>query len=126
MSSLWRETAVCPIFIGRKQDLTLLHMLVDRMIGGQGQIVLVSGEAGIGKSRLIVEAKTHAVAADVHIFQGNCFATDQSFPYAPLLDLFRAYFVPPARIPVADDMHPFLAELAPLLPDLVLHYPGLA
>jgi predicted ATPase len=39
---------ICPVLIGRGHDLTTLRSLVDRANGGQGQVALVSGEAGIG------------------------------------------------------------------------------
>ncbi len=91
-----------------------------------GQVALVCGEAGIGKSRLVAEAKTYAAAHNILLFQGNCFQTDRSFPYAPLLDLFRSYFVKSASLPVAEHLKPLLSELFRLLPDLELLFPDLA
>src|SRR5947209_16885989 len=51
---------ICPRLVGRQLDLTALYMLIDRKNSGQGQMILISGEAGIGKSRLVVEAKIYA------------------------------------------------------------------
>lgn len=125
MSIAFRGTSVCPIFVGRQLDLTALYLLIDRQKSGQGQVVLLSGEAGIGKSRLVAEAKTYAAAHEVLIFQGNCFPTERSLPYAPFLDLFRSYVVKSARLPVADHVRPLFSELSRLLPDLALLYPEL-
>jgi predicted ATPase len=83
---------ICPVLIGRVQDLTHFRLLVDRMKSGQGQVALLSGEAGIGKSRLVAEVKSYAAARDFLLLEGQCFQTDSRYPYAPLLDLFRAYF----------------------------------
>ncbi|HEV2661557.1 MAG TPA: AAA family ATPase, partial [Ktedonobacteraceae bacterium] len=125
MTIAFPGTVVCPSFIGRQLDLTALQSLIDREIGGQGQVVLLSGEAGIGKSRLVAEVKTYTAAHDVLFLQGNCFQTDRSFPYAPLLDCFRSYFAKSVPVPVADIMKPLLSELSRLLPDLALLFPDL-
>ena len=52
---------------------------------------MLSGEAGVGKSRLVAEVKSHAASHDFLILQGSCFPTDHTIPYAPLLDLLRSY-----------------------------------
>src|SRR5947207_9004758 len=83
---------LCPVLIGRAHDLTTLRLLVDRAKSGEGQVVLLSGEAGIGKSRLVSEIKTYARSHDFLIVQGSCFPTDYAIPYAPLLDLLRSHF----------------------------------
>src|SRR5215207_1918319 len=76
-----------PIVIGRHQELATLDALLD---GGRG-VLLISGEAGIGKSRLAREAVAHAAARGYRVLQGACFDRDQSLPYAPVLDLLRTY-----------------------------------
>ncbi|GAC1482862.1 MAG: hypothetical protein NVS2B12_37880 [Ktedonobacteraceae bacterium] len=73
------------------------------------------GEAGIGKSRLVAEAKAEASALGFLLLQGNCFQMDSSYPYAPLLDLLRASAVPTADAP---DPDPIVLEFARLLPEL--------
>ena len=75
---------ICPKLVGRQLDLTALHMLIDRKNSGQGQLILISGEAGIGKSRLVAEAKIYAAQRDFLLLEGQCFQTDSTFPYAPL------------------------------------------
>jgi len=51
---------ICPMVVGRARDLALLERHIDRTQDGQGQILLISGEAGIGKSRLVAEGKAYA------------------------------------------------------------------
>jgi predicted ATPase len=51
--------------------------------------VLVRGEAGIGKSRLIAEIRTRAEARHFTTLPSRCFEQNRSFPYAPFIDLLR-------------------------------------
>jgi DNA-binding CsgD family transcriptional regulator len=112
-------SVVCPIVIGRTAELTTLHLLLDRARSGKGQIVLLSGEAGIGKSRLVAEAKTYATAQGFLLLQGQCFPTDRSCPYAPLLELLRAHLATSSPEQVVAEMGSQASALSPLLPDLL-------
>ncbi len=58
-----RGPVVCPTVVGRAIELSVLRSLLDRAKNEKGHVTLVSGEAGIGKSRLIDEAKSCAVDA---------------------------------------------------------------
>ena len=71
MERSFNKPIVCPIVIGRTAELTALHQLIDQAKGGRGHVALISGEAGIGKSRLVAEAKTYAAAHDVLLLAGR-------------------------------------------------------
>src|SRR6266700_6506237 len=109
---------VCPILIGRAVDLTALQALIDQTKQGKGQVALISGEAGIGKSRLVAEAKTYAANQGFLLLQGNCFQTDRVFPYAPFLDLLQAYFSRSFPQTERHDLAPFAQVLSLFLPDV--------
>ena len=113
MSISLNKPIICPILIGRQSEVTTLHALIDQARSAQGQVVLISGEAGIGKSRLVAEAKTYATEQGFLLLQGNCFPTDRSSPYAPLLDLLRSS---QAR----ELLTTYTANLEPLARDLAL------
>ncbi len=81
----------------------------------------MSGEAGIGKSRLLAEAKARAAAQDFLLLQGNCFQMDSSYPYAPLLDLLRAFV---SRYPLATSEGSLVLEFARLLPEMAQDLTG--
>src|ERR1700730_6575055 len=53
---------LCPKIIGRTPEFAALGSLVEQAKQGQGYIAQIAGEAGIGKSRLVSELKTTAVA----------------------------------------------------------------
>ena len=118
METLFGTPIICPTLIGRTAELTALRLLVDRAGSGKGQLVLLSGEAGIGKSRLVAEAKTYATAQGFLLLQGQCFPTDRSCPYAPLLDLLRSHVATSSREQVVTEMGSLASALSPLLPDL--------
>ncbi|GAC1347484.1 MAG: hypothetical protein NVSMB27_12970 [Ktedonobacteraceae bacterium] len=116
---------LCPKIIGRAPELAALGLCVEQAKEGRGQIALLRGEAGIGKSRLVAETKAYAAGLDFLLLQGNCFRSDRFFPYAPLLDLLRAYISTHAAT-AAQDLKPLASALSRLLPDLTLLLPELA
>ncbi len=120
------KLALCPVLIGRGSERDDLSRLIDQARSGKGQVALLCGEPGIGKSRLVAEAKAYAAAQGfLLLLEGQCFQTDSTFPYAPLLDLFRAYATRFAATTPADPMRSFVATLSRLLPDLALLFPDL-
>ena len=116
---------ICPVLIGRENDLQRLERLLAQAQEGQGQIALVSGEAGIGKSRLVREAKARAPHGTL-ILEGYCFQTDSVMPYAPLLDLFRNFFTSHSREEVAHAVGASAQQLLKLFPELNAALPDLA
>src|SRR3972149_8721694 len=67
--------------VGREGELERLKELVDRVIAGQGGVVLVSGPLGIGKTRLLEEAATYARLRGVTVVSGNAY--ESAPPYEP-------------------------------------------
>jgi len=80
-----------PVLIGRAAQLEILARALDETRAGQGQIILLAGEAGIGKSRLAQETTRLAAERDFFILQGRCFDQDRALPYAPFIDLLRVF-----------------------------------
>jgi predicted ATPase len=89
MAMPFDTSVVCPVFIGRTEALASFERVFEQVRNEQGQTVLVSGEAGIGKSRFVLEAKARIGHGQVHFLQGNCFEQDRSLPFAPILDVLR-------------------------------------
>jgi DNA-binding NarL/FixJ family response regulator len=84
------QSLFCPILIGRDAQLFALAELLEQARQGYGQIALISGEAGIGKSRLAAEMGERAATQGFHVVRGNCFETDRTLPYALVLDLLHS------------------------------------
>src|SRR5947209_20213986 len=119
MTTAFNPSVICPILIGRTAELAAFHLLIDQVKSGRGQVALLSGEAGVGKSRLVAEAKTYATAQGFLLLQGQCFPTDRSCPYAPLLDLLRSHLATPSREQADTEMGSLASALSPLLLDLL-------
>ncbi|HEY6407947.1 MAG TPA: AAA family ATPase [Ktedonobacteraceae bacterium] len=94
MATLFDTSVVCPVLIGRTAYLASFERVVDQVGNGQRQTVLVSGEAGIGKSRLVAEARARIGQEQACFLQGACFEQDRSLPFAPLLDLLAPCWSP--------------------------------
>jgi DNA-binding CsgD family transcriptional regulator len=121
------QPVICPVLVGRSAYLETLHHLIEQVNNedrGFGTAV-ISGEAGIGKSRLADEVKGYAVRRGFHVLHGNCFEPDQALPYAPLLDLLRLFCVAHSPAEIAQELGPVAPELVPLLPELAVWLPDL-
>src|SRR5262245_4261878 len=74
-----------PVIVGRDDELALLRGAIERGRGGQAETVLIGGEAGVGKSRLVGQVAADARELDVRIVIGGCPAlVDAPLPYAPV------------------------------------------
>ncbi|MCL5995719.1 MAG: AAA family ATPase [Chloroflexi bacterium] len=113
------KSVICPVLIGRSSYLETLRQCIDQAKNKIGQTVLISGEAGIGKSRLVAEAKADAIRQGFLVLQGNCFQSDPAYPYAPLLDLLRPTLSVDHLEADAPQWASMTHELSRLLPDLM-------
>src|SRR5438034_8524268 len=80
-------------FVGRYREIELLWSRLESAIRGQGQIVGISGEAGIGKSRLLFEFRDGIAGAAVTYVEGQCRSYGAAIPYLPVLDVLKAMCV---------------------------------
>ena len=75
--------------VGRDAELGRLLALLDDAEAGYAVVALVSGDAGVGKSRLTAEAGTIAAARGFTVLSGQCAELGDSVPYLPLADALR-------------------------------------
>ncbi len=76
-------------FVGRDDELELLRNRLDAALRGRGQVVGISGEAGIGKSRLLHEFRQGLRQEQIMYLEGRCVSYGSNVPYLPMLDLLR-------------------------------------
>ncbi|MGH7345439.1 MAG: ATP-binding protein, partial [Candidatus Rokuibacteriota bacterium] len=77
-------------FVGRNRELELLASRLESAARSRGQIVGISGEAGIGKSRLIFEFRESLAGKGVTCLEGQCHSHGTTVPYLPILGVVRA------------------------------------
>src|SRR5438128_1190277 len=76
-------------FVGRERDLALLHDHLVAAVAGQGQVLGLVGEPGIGKTRLLTEFCGRLAGQPVTVYVGQCLSYGQATPYLPVRDILR-------------------------------------
>ncbi len=107
------------VFIGRRAELDRLDDAFDRASRGRPSMVLIAGEAGVGKSRLLVEFSAHVETRGGRTLVGGCLDVGEgSLPYAPFVEALRTQA---RELPLEARLAAFgaaAAELRSLVPDL--------
>jgi DNA-binding SARP family transcriptional activator/tetratricopeptide (TPR) repeat protein len=108
--------------IGRKQEWKRLQTAWQVTIVGHSRLVVLTGEAGIGKSRLAEEMVRWANRQGIVAIASNCYLSEGSLAYAPVISWLRTY-------PIRSNMERLSietrTELSRLLPELLVEYPPL-
>jgi DNA-binding SARP family transcriptional activator len=104
-------------FVGRDDELAVLGAAWDRAASGARHVVVVTGEAGIGKTRLATEAARRVSAQGGLVLFGRC-DEEAIVPYQPIVEALDGYVAatPGDELPAMDE--PARAELAAVLPSL--------
>jgi DNA-binding CsgD family transcriptional regulator/tetratricopeptide (TPR) repeat protein len=79
------------VLVGRERQLSVLRSAVDAALRGDGQLVLISGEPGNGKTRLAQEVETIAAAQGMQVLWGRSTDVHGSPPYWPWAEIVRAF-----------------------------------
>ncbi|MEV6790583.1 AAA family ATPase [Streptomyces sp. NPDC051320] len=111
-------TSVSPVFVGRAEELTMLGDALSRATAGEPQALLIGGEAGVGKTRLVEEFLDDACRRRTVVAVGGCVEIGaDGLPYAPFSTALRALR---RQLPdeMADAVEGQAGELARLLPEL--------
>ena len=112
-----------PAFIGREAEAQLIEERLRKGLDGHGSLLVMDGEAGVGKTRLAYHVLQRAAEREITVISGTCQLLEQELPFAPLADALGRYLygLPDAVIrglPAAN-----LAHLAQIMPSLQDHMP---
>ncbi|MEJ2737967.1 MAG: protein kinase [Anaerolineae bacterium] len=109
--------------VARERELAQTRALWQRVVAGEGQTLLISGEPGIGKTRLVRELATQVRVSGGRALEGDCYQEGIG-PYAPFAQILRRAFEDGEE--EAFGLPDFvLADLLILSPALRLRYPDL-
>ncbi|MBI5442478.1 MAG: AAA family ATPase, partial [Deltaproteobacteria bacterium] len=116
-------------FVGRERELAALREAWEKAASGLGQVVGIVGEAGVGKSRLLLELRNLLDPSSHTYLEGRCLHFGGTMPYLPILDLLRLFFEVPEGGREAEirkgmrekvlSLDPQLEEVQPPLQDLL-------
>jgi class 3 adenylate cyclase/tetratricopeptide (TPR) repeat protein len=85
------ERMIYSEMVGREKELDRLQLQVMKVINREGSIVNLIGEAGIGKSRLVVELKSCDVIKKVALFEGRAVSMGRNFNFHPIINLLKEW-----------------------------------
>ena len=105
-----------PPFVGRGAEFGLLIGLLARLTAGSGHVVLLEGEPGIGKSRLMQELARYCAARDLCTLATNCYEIERAMPYQPVIDLAGKALELASKEALQKLAPVSLAEIAALVP----------
>lgn len=110
-------------FVGRAAESAELTRLLDRAAAGEGSLVLLGGEPGVGKTRLVEELVRQA-AGRFHTRIGHCYESGRDLPYMPWVEIIEAAIAESTpeelRLALGDEA----SEFARLVPELRRVLPG--
>ncbi|MFQ5669085.1 MAG: serine/threonine-protein kinase PknK [Acidobacteriota bacterium] len=111
-------------FVGHKEDIKELQRRFNLALTGKCQFVTVSGEAGVGKTRLLEELENLARARQVRTLHGRFLEKEAAFPYYGFCETIQEYFQQkestssPSGLPDLSDLSPDLISLFPMLSEV--------
>lgn len=117
-TSLWEvnvNQVFCPILVGRRNEIAAIEAAIRNALQGKGSMIVASGEAGIGKSRLAREAETLAAQAGMQIARGRALDGTDHSPYRPIVEALQSLL---RRASDPGFFEPYQPMLGALLPEM--------
>lgn len=115
-----RHSAQVVPLIGRKREITLIRDQLTTAMTGQSRVVLLSGEAGIGKSHLLAWAQAESVSQEVVTLRGGASEAEGMPSYLLFLEALGPYILATAPEVLRDTLGVHAAVLAEIFPEIML------
>jgi predicted ATPase/class 3 adenylate cyclase len=80
------------IFVGRQAELVQVRALIEAVLAGQGRVLDLSGEAGVGKTRLVEEAAAYAGEQGMSVLRGEALSYERGVPYLAWMGILRVLY----------------------------------
>jgi len=108
---------LCPVVIGRDAELEAVDAALTAAMTGHGGCVVITGEPGIGKSRLVLETASRAASRGIRVVTGRAVPQSATAAYRPLTDAL-VQLLRDRAVPGDTTMEPWLPALGSLLPGM--------
>src|SRR5580704_12622057 len=123
-STFDRQSSSQNAFVGRERELAELHAGLDDVSASHGRLFLLSGEPGIGKTRLAEEISRDAAVRGIRVVWGRCWEGGGAPAYWPLIEILRACIDERESEELKALLGSGASEIAQLIPDLKLSLPS--
>ena len=125
-TSLLRSLSERTAFIGREAESAMLRRLLNQALGGAGRVVMISGAAGVGKTRIAEEFGIEASQKGFVVRAGSCYDRGDSVPFIPFVEILeQALAHAPSPQAFRDLLGNDASEIARLLPQLRRMFPDI-
>ncbi|MDP6513338.1 MAG: AAA family ATPase, partial [SAR202 cluster bacterium] len=123
-----QETSIAPSddFVGRHHEIGELISALDDAGSGQGRLVMLVGEPGIGKTRTAQELAAIAEERGAQTFWGRCYESEGAPPYWPWAQTIRAYVQQADAERLSKELASGAAAVAEIIPEIAEKLPDLA
>lgn len=81
----------CPILVGRNREVAAVERVLNGAAAGGCAVAAVTGEPGIGKTRLVRDIEERALRRGFLVLTGQCREQDPDFPFAPFSDALHQF-----------------------------------
>src|SRR2546430_5678554 len=129
-SDVCSSDLLCPVLIGRETEMGRLGALLRESLTGHGRTVLVSGEAGVGKTAVLRQFVQQARREGARVLWGECTEIDARRPFGPFMDIARAAnrvaslpVAPPDAATAGGDRYRLYSAFTALLADMARERP---
>jgi class 3 adenylate cyclase/tetratricopeptide (TPR) repeat protein len=120
------ETPPLTRLVERDGERANLRRGVEAALGGHGRLVLVAGEAGLGKTRLVAEVSAEADARGMRVLTGHCADSQSAAPYLPFVEMIEeAVSNPRSPLTLREALRGVAPEVARIAPALRRLMPGI-
>jgi class 3 adenylate cyclase len=106
------------VFVGREGELEEMTGLLEDALAGQGRMLLLSGDPGIGKTRIAEQLSTYARVRGARVYWGRCHEAEGAPPYWPWAEALRGYVRDADPVGLRWQLGSRVADVARIVPEL--------
>jgi predicted ATPase len=112
------DTFTSRVFVGRQREMSELTAALEEALSGHGRLVMLVGEAGVGKTRTGRELAAIANQRGARVLWGWCYEEAGAPPYWPWVQPLRAYIQQQGPDQLRSQMGPGAADIAEIIPEV--------